>query len=116
MNRGSEVLIRIGWIAAGLSGGRPGLGAGADMKQPGGPAPRLPRQRRATSVEGGHTCLVIADGTVRCWGLNGSGQLGDRTIDTPPAPVRVNGITAAIAVTTGRDHTCALLVDATVRC
>jgi alpha-tubulin suppressor-like RCC1 family protein len=60
--------------------------------------------------------MVVADGTVRCWGLNAFGQLGDGTTSTPAASVRVTGISTAIAVTTGRDHSCALLVDATVRC
>ena len=115
MIRASQVLLFIALAAASLVG-VPGPGNAADMRQLGETATRLPRGRLATSVEGGHTCVVIADGTVRCWGVNGSGQLGDRTINTPLGSVQVEGISTAIAVTTGKDHSCALLVDATVRC
>jgi alpha-tubulin suppressor-like RCC1 family protein len=116
MNRALTIVLFIGSVVTGLIGGAPAPAGAVDARPLGETATRLPRGRLATSVEGGHSCMVVADGTVRCWGLNGSGQLGDRTTDTPTSSVRVDGITTAIAVTTGRDHSCALLVDATVRC
>ncbi len=36
-----------------------------------------------------HTCAVVDDGTVRCWGSNSYGQLGDGTIIDWTTPVRV---------------------------
>jgi len=116
MHRASWLVLLIGSILAALVGGMPAPADAADLRPLGETATRLPRGRIATSVEGSHTCLVIADGTVRCWGLNGSGQLGDGSIDTPAEPVRVTGISTAISVVTGLDHSCALLVDARVRC
>lgn len=39
-----------------------------------------------------HSCATSVDGTVRCWGRNQSGQLGNGTIGDPvPSPVRVTG-------------------------
>lgn len=78
----------------------------------------------ATSVAVGasHTCVVTPTARVKCWGLNGSGQLGyPGTItvgdfETPadvPA-VDVGGKVGAIAL--GNDHTCALLLGGAVRC
>ncbi len=64
-----------------------------------------------------HTCAVIADGTVRCWGANDQGQLGDGTTTTPePNPVPVSGLANAVAVAAGSKHTCALRADGTVVC
>ena len=64
-----------------------------------------------------HTCAVRNDGTVRCWGNNGSGQLGDTSFTDRPTPVAVGGLTTAVAVSAGSTcHTCALLADGTVRC
>ena len=41
---------------------------------------------------GGHTCARLADATLRCWGSNYFGQLGDGTTTDPSTPVTVTGI------------------------
>src|SRR5205823_9487709 len=75
-----------------------------------------------TAVTGGgfHTCALLQDGTVRCWGQNDYGQLGNGTVSSAqvpnPTPVEVIGITTATAVTAGGYHACALLQNGTVRC
>jgi alpha-tubulin suppressor-like RCC1 family protein len=80
--------------------------------------------RRATAVTAGgvHACALLDDGTVRCWGYNGNGQLGlghrngigdDEPADSAPT-VRLGQ--RAVAVAAGSYHTCALLDDGSVRC
>jgi len=65
----------------------------------------------------GHTCALLADGSVQCWGHNEFGQLGDGTTTDRATPVPVSGLTGAVAVTAGWwHHSCALLRDGTVRC
>jgi alpha-tubulin suppressor-like RCC1 family protein len=68
------------------------------------------------SASGSHACALLPDGTLRCWGYNEYGQLGDGTTTHSSTPVAVAGITAALAVAAGHHHTCALLADGTVGC
>src|SRR5947209_8475172 len=76
----------------------------------------------AISAGGWHTCALLRDGTIQCWGQNTYGQLGDGSPITRPAPgrsstpVTVTGITTAIAIEAGIFHTCALLADGTLQC
>lgn len=68
-----------------------------------------------------HACAVLSNGTIRCWGTNDSGQLGDGTTITPTPfgssiSVAVLGVTSAIAVTNGSGHTCALLSGGSISC
>jgi len=63
-----------------------------------------------------HTCAVITDGTARCWGNNGSGQLGDGTNTASNVPVTVSGLTNVISISAGDNQTCAVLSDGTARC
>ena len=64
-----------------------------------------------------HTCALLSDGTAKCWGGNGSGQLGDlTTAQHRTAPVAVSGLTDAVAISAGGSHTCALLKDRTMKC
>jgi alpha-tubulin suppressor-like RCC1 family protein len=67
------------------------------------------------SVGSTHTCAVIDDGTIDCWGQNFFGQLGNGTI-TGDWAVPVVGITDAIAVAAGGIHTCAIHSDGSVSC
>lgn len=73
----------------------------------------------ATQVASGadsHSCARLVDGTVRCWGKNNFGQLGNGTTINSSSPVEVLGINNAISVTTGFNYSCAALADGTVRC
>ena len=65
-----------------------------------------------------HACALRANGTVSCWGDNGSGVLGNGTTSPSPVPVGVVGVTNAVAVdgATNGSHSCALRADGTVSC
>jgi len=92
------------------------------------PAVDLGTGRTATAITSGrkHTCALLDNGTVKCWGLNTHGELGlgNTTIvgigpgqmgDNLPAVDLGTGRTAT-AITAGHDFTCALLDNGTVKC
>lgn len=65
-----------------------------------------------------HTCAVLADGSVRCWGINDSGEVGDGNGNgTAVSPTAVLGLPSrAVAIHAGRSHTCAILDDGAPYC
>jgi alpha-tubulin suppressor-like RCC1 family protein len=63
-----------------------------------------------------HTCQVNGDGTVRCWGKNNLGQLGNGTTVDSTTPVTVSGVSDTVAVAAGGNHSCALIVGGIVLC
>jgi LruC domain-containing protein len=65
---------------------------------------------------GNHACAVLADGTIRCWGYNAQGQLGDGTTTQRNTPVVVNNINTAVEVSGGQNHTCARLANGSAKC
>lgn len=62
-----------------------------------------------------HTIATLADGTLRAFGLNANGQLGDGTDTNRSTAVTVAGILSAVVATAaGLDHTVAFLSDGSV--
>jgi alpha-tubulin suppressor-like RCC1 family protein len=75
---------------------------------------------RAVSAGRNHTCALLGDETVRCWGLNDSAQLGNGMVEAETSPrhepVAVTGLTNVARIAAGGSHTCAVLADGAVRC
>lgn len=64
-----------------------------------------------------HTCAVTRNGRAKCWGSNGSGELGDGTTNDSNVPVTVTGLRSTVSsVSAGSEHTCALISHGRVRC
>lgn len=79
-----------------------------------------------------HSCALLDDGTVRCWGAhscalfdertvhrwgdNAYRQLGGGTTRFSPIPVAVSGLTDVVAIDAGGFHSCAMLGDGSVDC
>lgn len=61
----------------------------------------------------GHTLVIRDDGTVRAWGQNAQGQLGNGTTNKSSFPV-ASQIANVISVAAGHTHSVALLADGTV--
>ena len=70
----------------------------------------------ALGVGYAHGCAVLAGGSVRCWGQNLHGQLGNGLTTNSSTPVSVSSITSAVAIGSGNSHNCVALSDGTVRC
>ena len=72
----------------------------------------------ATALAAGrsHSCAIVAEGQVQCWGNNWHGQLGDGTLNDRRTPVIVTGLTGATAVAAGSGHTCAIVAEGQVTC
>ncbi len=81
---------------------------------------------RAITVGGSHTCAIRLLGELRCWGANGSGQLGvgvarGRCGTTRPAPCEaiptaVQSSARFAAVSAGSRHTCAITTTGALFC
>ncbi len=91
----------------------------------------LGRTATAIAIGGGHSCALLDNKTIKCWGLNDRGAVGDGSTtnrgDGPnemganlPAVTLPPGRTAlAVAASTddqSASHTCALLDDGNVTC
>jgi alpha-tubulin suppressor-like RCC1 family protein len=77
----------------------------------------LPKNIVAIALGVGYSCALTSDGTVKCWGWNSSGQLGNDTIVNSSTPEDVLGLPSNIkAIATGYAHTCALTEEGGVTC
>ncbi|MGK4000991.1 hypothetical protein WMF31_00095 [Sorangium sp. So ce1036] len=83
------------------------------------------RTAKAISAGAAHTCALLDNNTVKCWGSNGYGQLGiessadqgDQAGEMAILPaVDLGAERTAKAISAGRNHTCALLDNDTIKC
>lgn len=63
-----------------------------------------------------HTCALIDDGQVLCWGDDRLGQLGDGDAASRLAPRAVEGLSEVRAIEAGENATCALRASGDVWC
>jgi hypothetical protein len=113
--------------------GRLGSGATANLGDGAGEMGRLPgtvnvgegRTARAISAGSAHTCAVLDNATVKCWGNGSYGKLGYENQDDIGdiqsemdnlAAVALGTGRTALAISAGGAHTCAVLNDATLKC
>jgi hypothetical protein len=78
----------------------------------------------AITAGGTHTCALLDDATVRCWGTGSQGELGYGSMvsigdnETPGSvgPVDLGPGRTAVAISAGAVHTCAILDTGALRC
>ena len=69
-----------------------------------------------------HTCVITDTNNVRCWGLNGNGQLGYGHVNTigdnefPNVSGNVSLGDPIVQVTAGLSHSCAMTMTGAIRC
>ncbi len=120
------------WGAGGsgrlLSGGTASLGNTLGTTGDGLVAINLGTGRTAVEISAGgtHTCAILDNGTVKCWGSGASGRLGNNSTaslgDSPTETgdglpiVDLGAGRTAIKIVTGLDFTCVILDNGTVKC
>jgi alpha-tubulin suppressor-like RCC1 family protein len=93
---------------------------GVPVLNPAGTGPLTGVTQLAAGYE--HTCAVLTNRQVRCWGYNGSGELGDGSTQDRYLPVPVKGVGGTgrlrnvVAVSASQSHTCAVLTNGQARC
>ncbi len=75
-----------------------------------------PTQAVRVAAGGTHSCAVLANQTVQCWGDDDYGQLGNGSTTNSSTPVVVTGVSGAGAISAGEDHTCVVVTGGTVSC
>jgi alpha-tubulin suppressor-like RCC1 family protein len=70
-----------------------------------------------------HTCALLLDHTVKCWGSNSNGQLGGGNWNDSAVPVTVvtdasslSPLSQVSALASGKNHVCAVQTSGTVYC
>ena len=79
------------------------------------------RTAKAVSTGSSHTCALLDDDTLKCWGRGAFGMLGygDETDRSAPEATEVVNLgtgRTAKAASAGSSYTCAILDDDTIKC
>ena len=65
---------------------------------------------------GKHTCVLLKNGTVQCWGYNHYGQLGNGSTSDSSTAVTVSGLSDIVQIALGQEFSCALDGGGNVSC
>jgi len=68
------------------------------------------------ALGGDHSCALLTDGSIKCWGKNDFGQLGDGSRTDRLTPVGGPVFETATKIAAGNYHVCVVLMDGTLRC
>jgi alpha-tubulin suppressor-like RCC1 family protein len=71
---------------------------------------------RAVGVGQGHTCAVLLDGSLQCWGRNSRRELGAGDQIQHRSPIAVGGAVDWLSLALGQQHSCALASDDSLWC
>jgi hypothetical protein len=58
-----------------------------------------------------HTCVVLADNTLRCWGLNANSQQASTSFFMSNTPTTLLGISNVLNIVGGGTHSCLISTD-----
>ena len=80
--------------------------------------PPLPGKVLTLALGFQHSCALMKDNTVWCWGANDKGQIGiGQDGGTVPSPTPVAGLSVVVGLSAfSEGHTCARMSDGTVSC
>ena len=73
----------------------------------------------AISAGGLHTCAILDNGAVSCWGMGSYGALGNGAVSSQLTPTLTSSLGAnrtAVAISSGYSHNCAILDNGSVSC
>jgi len=106
----SLALLSNGTVAAWGRNYRGEIGDGTTVSSRPSPT-NVPGLTGVTSIAAGrdHNVVVLSDGSMRSWGYNAGGQLGDGSTTTRRSPVVVSGVTRAVQGEGGEDYSIALV-------
>jgi cysteine-rich repeat protein len=84
------------------------------------------RSARQVAIGGSHVCALLDDYSVKCWGYNAYGQLGQGDVnsrgDVPGElgdalpPIDLGSGRTALAIALGDEYSCALLDNRSIKC
>lgn len=120
--RGDGAAFCWGNNGAGQVGNSINSGSGIPVRQPLQVATPAGKTWKSLSAGGDHTCGILSDDSLRCFGNNSGGALGVATnfgtdaANSAPAVVGVNGITRWAAVSAGDDFSCAVSLTGALYC
>ena len=103
---------------SGSSGGSGSSGSGSGSSS----TSSFVYENNKLAAGGRHTCAILDNGDVKCWGYNWNGQLGTGSattsnVNVPPTnAIDLGTGRTAVALSAGYDHTCAILDNGVLKC